>query len=170
MKGITRMSSTTKPVKYVGLFTMIAGLILLLTGGIVWGVITSELAAEKITVSADSAMLAGDDVNGPFSAFAEAEVIQKHSLAGAENMTYAELGAKITAAKNAKNDADVKKYTDMRATAQQGSFLRALLFTSVLSYGVCAFAMGMGLMLGLVGWSLTKVAGALETVPVNAKA
>ena len=57
------MSSTTKPVKYVGLFTMIAGLILLLTGGIVWGVITSELAAEKITVSADSAMLAGDDVN-----------------------------------------------------------------------------------------------------------
>ena len=45
MKGITRMSSTTKPVKYVGLFTMIAGLILLLTGGIVWGVITSELAA-----------------------------------------------------------------------------------------------------------------------------
>ena len=101
---------------------------------------------------------------------AEAEVIQKHSLAGAENMTYAELGAKITAAKNAKNDADVKKYTDMRATAQQGSFLRASLFTSVLSYGVCAFAMGMGLMLGLVGWSLTKVAGALETVPVNAKA
>ena len=160
------MSNVAKPVKFIGFFSIVAGIILVLTGGIVWGaVITPQLAAEKIVVSKDAPFAAGDDVNGPISAFAQAEVIKMHALAGAENMTYAELGTKINEAKAAKNDADVKKYTDMRTSAMNGSFLRASLFTSVLSYGVCAFAMGMGLVLGAVGFSLTKVASALETLP-----
>ena len=38
-----------------------------------------------------------------------------------------------------------------------GSFLRASLFTSVLSFGVCLFAIGVGLTLLVIGWALTKV-------------
>ena len=40
-----------------------------------------------------------------------------------------------------------------------GSFLRASLFTSVLSYGVCLFAIGVGLTLIILGWALNKVGG-----------
>lgn len=157
------MTKHSKPVKYVGVFSMIAGAVLVLAGGIVWGaVITPQLTAEQIVVSKDASFSAGQTVSGPISAFAQAEVIKKHALAGAENMTYAQLGDRITQAKAANNDADVKKYTDMRTTAMNGSFLRASLFTSVLSYGVCAFAMGMGLVVGLVGWALTRVAAGLE--------
>ena len=38
------------------------------------------------------------------------------------------------------------------------SFLRASLFTSVVSFGVAAFAIGAGVLIGLVGWALTAVA------------
>ena len=38
-----------------------------------------------------------------------------------------------------------------------GSFLRASLFTSVLSYGVCLFAIGVGVSLLVIGWALNKV-------------
>ncbi|MBB1494332.1 hypothetical protein J4N02_12290 [Propioniciclava sp. MC1595] len=47
-----------------------------------------------------------------------------------------------------------------------GSFLRASLFTSVLSYGVCLFAIGVGLTLIILGWALNKVSS--QTVPVVA--
>ncbi len=164
------MSNVTKQLKTVGLLSIIAGIVLALTGGVVWGLITSQLAAEKITVSADAPFLGGDDVNGPFSAYAQAEVINKHALAGAENMTYAQLGAKINEAKAAKNDSDVTKYTAMRVSAMNGSFLRASLFTSVLAYGVCAFAIGMGAVLAVYGWTMQRLAGSLEAAPVTTKA
>ena len=48
-----------------------------------------------------------------------------------------------------------------------GSFLRASLFTSVLSYGVCLFAIGVGVTLIIFGWAFTKVAG---EAPVKAAA
>ena len=49
------MSNVAKPVKFIGLFSTVAGIILVLTGGIVWGaVITPQLAAEKIVVSKDA--------------------------------------------------------------------------------------------------------------------
>ena len=47
-----------------------------------------------------------------------------------------------------------------------GSFLRASLFTSVLSYGVCLFAIGVGLTLIILGWALNQVSS--QTVPVVA--
>jgi hypothetical protein len=48
-----------------------------------------------------------------------------------------------------------------------GSFLRASLFTSVVSFGVAAMAMGMGVLFILVGLALTKVAPAVSTVQVS---
>jgi hypothetical protein len=44
-----------------------------------------------------------------------------------------------------------------RATVMNGSFLRASLFTSVLSFGVCLFAIGVGVTLLVIGWALNKV-------------
>lgn len=48
------------------------------------------------------------------------------------------------------------------------SFLRSSLFTSVLAYGVCFMAMGLGLMLALLGWALTRIAAALDGQPATA--
>jgi hypothetical protein len=38
------------------------------------------------------------------------------------------------------------------------SFLRTSLFTSVVSFGVSAFAIGMGVLSGLFGWALLTLA------------
>ena len=44
------------------------------------------------------------------------------------------------------------------------SFLRASLFTSVVSFGVSAMAGGLGIVMLLIGWALLSLAGAVRTV------
>lgn len=134
--------STLKPVRTVGLLTIIAGIVLMLGGATTWFVVTDQLKAANITVAEDAAFSAGKKVNGPIDALAQADIIDKHALASAGGKTYAELDREDPA----------------RVTAMNASFLRASLFTSVVSYGVAAFAGGMGLMFVLIGWSLRRLA------------
>lgn len=154
-----------KPLKTAGLVSLIMGILFVLTGGIVWGVITSQLAAERITTPKD-AFIAGAPVNNPLTALAQADIINKHALAGSNGMTYAELGAEATKAREAGDTAKADELTKQRTSVMNGSFLRASLFTSVLSYGVCLFAIGVGLTLIILGWALNKVSS--QTVPVVA--
>jgi hypothetical protein len=44
------------------------------------------------------------------------------------------------------------------------SFLRASLFTSVVSFGVAAFAFGLGLLLILIGWALLRIERSVRTL------
>ena len=154
-----------KPLKTAGLVSLVMGILFVLTGGIVWGVITSQLAAERITTPKD-AFIAGAPVNNPLTALAQADIINKHALAGSNGLTYAELGKAATEAKNAGDQAKADELTKQRTSVMNGSFLRASLFTSVLSYGVCLFAIGVGLTLIILGWALNKVSS--QTVPVVA--
>ncbi|WP_052436652.1 hypothetical protein [Georgenia sp. SUBG003] len=78
--------------KVAGILAIVAGALFVLAGGVTWGLITTNLAEQNITVAEDSKMLPGDDVNGPFSAFAQAQIIDEHAMAGTEGRTYAELG------------------------------------------------------------------------------
>ena len=87
-------------------------------------------------------MFAGQDVAGPFTAYAQADVIAKHAEEMAEGKTYAEL------------DQD----DPVRASVMDASFLRASLYTSVVAFGVAALATVLGLILVLVGWALMRVA------------
>lgn len=121
--------------KIIAILLMIAAAVVIIAGITTWVVITNNLAAEKITVSDDASCAAGDDVNGPISAFCMAQVIDHHALEATGGKTYAELG----------------KDDPLRNTAMQASFLRASLFTSVVAYGVAMFAIGMGVVLALLG-------------------
>jgi ABC-type sugar transport system permease subunit len=169
------MSSSTSSntsVKYIGLITLIAGLLMVVAGGVTWGFVTSQLKAENITVSAvtdkDPGSLAGKQVAGPFTAYAQANAINHHALEAAGGRTYAELGAdaKVLKAKLAAagvSKADIAKdpgvvaLADSRTNTMNGSFLRASLFTSVISYGIAALVMALGFLFSLLGFALTKV-------------
>jgi hypothetical protein len=131
-------------VKISGLVIAIIGAIMLVGGATTWVLVTNQLSQEKIVVAEDSSTNAGKDVNGPFTAYSQAQVIQKHSLELAEGKTYAQL------------DREDPK----RATVMNGSFLRASLFTSVLAFGVSAMAMALGFVQILLGVSMRKLAGA----------
>jgi hypothetical protein len=126
----------------IGLVVQLLGGLMLAVGAGAWVLGRRQLANEKIVVEADADWLAGDEVKGPLSAYAEAEVISKHALEASGGRTFAEMDA-----------ADPQ-----RATVLQGSFLRASLFTSVLAFGVSALAMGLGVLNVLVGLALRRLA------------
>jgi hypothetical protein len=134
----------TGGVKAVGILGIIAGILLIVVGITVWVVVTEQLKAEKITVSDDAVAFGGQQVAGPFTAYVQADVINKHALEATGGKTYAELDQDDPA----------------RATAMQASFLRTSLFTSVVSYGVCAFAMAIGVLAILFGWAFVRLASA----------
>lgn len=146
-----------KPVKLVGILSIIAGVIMVVAGAVTWGVVSSQLKAENITVPSDASFLAGKRVQGPFTAYAQAEIINHHAMTASDGKTYAELGTLATEAKE-KGDTDLAaKLTATRTTVMNASFLRASLFTSVVAYGVAALVIGLGVLSGLIGWALTIV-------------
>ena len=129
--------------RLAGLVASVAGAILIVAGGVTYYMVHSQLADEKIVVSDDADFLAGNDVDGPFSAYAEATVIKKHADEIAEGKTYAELDRE-----------DPKRQTVMTA-----SFLRASLFTSVVAFGLAALVMGLGVLFVIVGLAIVALAG-----------
>jgi hypothetical protein len=125
-------------VRIIGLLGIIGGVLMLVAGGVVWGVVSTQLAAERIVVAEDAAFLAGAPVADPFSALAEADIIATHALEASGGSTYAELD----------------REDPVRVTMMNASFLRASLFTSIVSFGVAAFAMGVGVLFILFGGAI----------------
>jgi hypothetical protein len=138
---------SAKPLRLLAILVLVGGVILSIAGVLTWILVTDQLSDEKITVSEDADNFAGDKVDGPLTAFAQAEVINDHALEETDGLTYAQL----------------EQDDPRRDTVMTASFLRASLFTSVVSFGVAAFAFGLGILLVLVGWALLRVDHALRT-------
>jgi len=131
-------------VKVIGILGILGGIALIVAGIVVWVMVSTQLRAENITIPDDAIAFQGQTVAGPFTAFVQADIIQTHALRASDGKTYAEL---------AQDD-------PVRATMMNASFLRASLFTSVVSFGVAAFAMGIGVLSVMFGWALRRVAAA----------
>ncbi|HZY29757.1 MAG TPA: hypothetical protein VFE49_16020 [Jiangellaceae bacterium] len=138
----------TGSLRLLAFAVMVGGLILVVAGAFTWFVVRDQLSDEKITVSDDADHFGGDPVDGPLTAYAEADVINEHALEETDGLTYAQL------------DRDDPR----RETVMTASFLRASLFTSVVSFGVAAFAFGLGLLLLLIGWALLRIERSLRAM------
>lgn len=161
----TTLSERTGTARVLGLIVLIFGAVFVVAGGVTWGAVATNLANEKITVASDASAFQNQTVNSPWTAFSQAMIIREHSLKLAGDKTYAELGAEISAkqadlkaagksADEIAKDADVVKLQNTRTTVATGSFLRASLFTSVIAFGVALFAVGVGVVFALIGWTL----------------
>jgi hypothetical protein len=128
--------------------SIVIGSLLIIGGVATWVVVSNTLADQKITVSDDASCLAGDDVDGPFSAYCQAMVIDKHALEATGGLRYAELGRE-----------DPKRQTAMTA-----SFLQASLFTSVVAFGVAAMAVAVGVLFFLIGLGMRDGANRIREV------
>ena len=138
---------STKALRVLSILVIIAGVILVVAGAVTWFVVRDQLADEKIVVSDDAERFAGDDVDGPLTAYTEAETINKHALEASGGKTYAELD----------------REDPVRDTVMTASFLRASLFTSVVSFGVAAFAAAVGLLMIIIGYVLLRLSKLLAT-------
>jgi len=121
--------------------SIVMGLILILCGVATWLVVSNTLGEQNITVADDAGCLAGDEVNGPLSAYCEAQVIEQHALDSTGGLTYAELD----------------REDPLRQVAMNASFLRASLFTSVVAFGVAGMAILMGVVFVLIGMGMRDV-------------
>jgi len=124
--------------KVASLTAIIVGIVMAIAGVVVWVVVSTTLEDQKITVSDDANCAAGDTVNGPISAFCQADIIDHHTMEITGGKTYAEL---------AQDDPN-------RETAMTSSFLQASLFTSVVAFGVCLMAIAIGIVMTLIGFAL----------------
>jgi hypothetical protein len=124
--------------RIVGIFSVVAGVVMIGAGIATYLLVQRELKDENIVVSDDAEAFAGEPVEGPFTAYSEAMTIKTHALELADGQTYAEL------------DRD----DPVRATVADSSFLRSSLFTSVVAFGVAALVAGLGVWAILVGLAL----------------
>jgi hypothetical protein len=122
--------------------SVVLGIVLVIGGVATWIVVSNTLADQNITVADDASCLAGDEVNGPLSAYCEAQIIEQHALDATGGKTYAELD----------------REDPLRQTAMNASFLRASLFTSVVAFGVAGMAVLMGVVFVLIGLGMRDVA------------
>ena len=144
----------SKTPKVVAILMYIAGAILLVGGAGTWYTVSDQLAAENITVTDDASCQQGQAVNGPLEAYCMAEIINTHALESTGGKTYAELD----------------REDPLRAVAQSASFLRASLFTSVVAFGVAAFAMGIGVLSIIIGVGISALDKRTAVADVEAPA
>lgn len=120
--------------------SVVLGVILILGGLGTWIMVSTTLGEQNITVSEDGC-LGGDDVDGPFSAYCQAKVIEEHTLESTGGLTYAELD----------------REDPLRETAMNSAFLQSSLFTSVVAFGIAGMAMLMGVVFVLLGLGIKDV-------------
>ena len=147
-RGRRSRTPGTGPLRLLAILVIVGGAILSIAGAVTWVVVTNQLSDENITVAEDADNFAGDKVDGPLTAYAEADIINEHALEETGGQTYAQLD----------------REDPRRDTVMTASFLRASLFTSVVSFGVAAFAFGLGLLLIVIGLALLRVERTLRAV------
>lgn len=131
-------------VKVVGILGILGGILLIVVGIVAWIAVASQLRAENITIPDDAIAFQGQIVEGPLTAYVQADIIQHHALEASGGKTYSEL----------------EQGDPVRETVMDASFLRASLFTSVVSFGVALFAAGVGVLFILFGIALRRLADA----------
>lgn len=137
--------STNSITTFLTALVGIIGLVMVVGGGVAWSLASNQLADQNMTVAEyseeKSGKYAGEVVDGPVTAGAQADVIGTHALAATGGKTYAEMD----------------REDPVRATAMDGALLRSALFTSVLAFGVSFMAGGVGLALMLLAATLLFV-------------
>ena len=144
MSDSTQTTSPTrsrKSFRTTGIITIVVGIVFAVVGVVAYVMVSQTLADQRIVVADDADFLAGDEVDGPFSAYAQAMVIGKHAEEIGGGKTYAELPQDDPA----------------RDSVMTASFLQASLFTSVVAFGVAAMAFVLGLVLALIGRVMMQV-------------
>lgn len=129
--------------KVAAVVLIIFGLTFAVSGIVAWNVTGNQLAQQKIVVAEDAAPVFGMDVagktlDGPVTAFGQAQIIEAHALEATGGKQYAEMD----------------REDPMRAVAASAASLRTSLFASVMAFGVSALAVALGVVLVLTGAAL----------------
>lgn len=133
---------------------MAAGALFTAVGAAAWCTITKQLRDEKITVPPNAPAFAGKPVQDPATAYVEALVIKRNAERGAGGRTFADISDALRGVDPASDEA--KELRNQSSALSTAAALRTSLMTSVLAYGVSAFAVGLGAFFVLAGSQLRR--------------
>jgi hypothetical protein len=119
---------------------LVLGAVMIVAAAATALMVRAELADQNIRTPED-ACLSGRQVQGPFTAWCQAQVIDEHARDATGGLTFAEL----------------PRDDPRRETAMNASFLRASLYTSIVAYGVAAMAAAIGVLFILIGLGMRDV-------------
>ncbi|RFA11493.1 hypothetical protein B7R21_12345 [Subtercola boreus] len=145
---------TASALRRVGGLSLAAGSLFAAAGAGAWMTVTKQLQAEKITVPGNAPRFAGKPVQGPATAYVEAMVIKGNAERGAGGRTFADISNALRGVDASSDEA--KELRNQSAALATGASLRTSLMTSVLAYGVSAFAVGLGGFLIVAGSQLRR--------------
>lgn len=138
----------------VGALATLAGSVFAAAGIGAWCVVTKQLRDEKITVPGNAPAFAGEQVQGPATAYVQALVIKSNAERGAGGRTFADISNALRGVEHGSDEEhELHKHSSSLSTA---AALRTSLMTSVLAYGVSAFAAGLGTLFVLMGSQLRR--------------
>ena len=127
--------------RVMGTVSIVGGVIAIILGITTYVVVAKTLRDQQITVSDDAPFLAGKDVKGPFTAYAQAIALSNHAKSIGGGKTYAELS----------------QDDPTRDKVLTADFLQASLYTSVVAFGVSVLVVVLGVMFLLLGFALREL-------------
>lgn len=136
--------------KALAVVVMVFGVVFAVAGTATWALVSGNLRNEQITVAEDASAFAGELVDTPWEAWAQADIINHHALDASGGKTYAQLD----------------REDPVRETMMNGSFLRASLFTSIVAFGVALLVFGLGVVFIVTGETLRRIAARVDAPQV----
>jgi len=132
-------------------------------GGIFGAWFTWDQAVAQSVVTPDDAAIPETPVRGPFTMWAQADIITQHQLDGTDGLYYAEMDREVPAVdENGEAVLDENGEAVMAPNEARASWLNATTLTTalslgILSYALAAFAIVVGVTLIVVGYVLLHI-------------
>lgn len=142
--------------KTAGLTSFVVGVLMIVVGAFGWGITSTSLAAERISVAASSPEFLGDTVTGPLAAYYQAEAVKDQALEISQGLSSTELESRARAAAAEGNAEAEAQYEQALSAVTSANAVRSSLHASMLSYGLSVLVMGAGLLFSLLGWALFR--------------
>jgi len=133
------------------------------TGGIVGAWYTYDQAVAQSVVTPDDAAIPEIPVRGPFTMWAQSDIITHHQLDSTEGLYYAEMEREVPQLDEAgqpvldENGEPVMVPNEARASWINATALTTALGLGIVSYALCAFAIASGLALAFAGYAFLHI-------------
>ena len=158
----TRRVGVSRLLLFAGIMAIVVG-VGSVGGGIFGAWYTYDQAVAQNVVTPDDAVIPETPVRGPFTMWAQADIITHHQLENTGGLYYAEMDREVPqldengAAVLDENGEAVMVPNEARASWINATALTTVLGLGIVSYALAAFAFMVGLTLIVVGYTFLRI-------------
>lgn len=158
----SKASKTTWFLAIAGILALVVGFASF-TGGLFGVWYTYDQAAAQNVVTPDDAAIPETPVRGPFTMWAQADIITHHQLENTDGLYYAEMEREVPQLDEAgqpvldENGEPVMVPNEARASWLTATTLTTALGLGILSYALSGFAIAVGVTLIVAGYAFLRI-------------